>query len=65
MEKGDYIFAGGLVTAVSILFLAVSTYEIPFYSMEANIQILSAVTTLIGLIIVAYGVAAKTARSFR
>ena len=62
MDRGDYLFAGGVVVAVSLLFLAVSTYEIPFYSPEANIQIVSLLTTVIGLVLVGYGFAFKRNR---
>jgi len=59
MDKQDYIFAGALITCISLLFLAVSTYEIPFYTMESNVQLVSAVLTAVGLGLVAYGYVAK------
>jgi dipeptide/tripeptide permease len=59
LDRADYIFAGALITAISILFLAVSTYEIPFYSMEANVQFVSALLTAVGLVIIGYGYVAK------
>lgn len=61
MERQDYLFAGGVITCISILFLAVSTYEIPFYAMEANIQLVSILTTIAGLVVVAYGYMTKSA----
>jgi hypothetical protein len=61
LDRGDYVFAGAVVTCISVLFLAVSTYEIPFYAMEVNVQIFAAIATAVGLILVAYGYVAKTA----
>ena len=61
LDRSDYVFAGGLIAVISALFLAVSTYEIPFYSMETNVQLLSAATAVVGLIIITYGYVFKTA----
>jgi hypothetical protein len=59
VDKADYIFTGGIILLVSLLFLAVSTYEIPFYGPEVNIQLVSAITTAIGIVLVGYGFAVK------
>jgi hypothetical protein len=60
LDKQDYIFTGGVITCISVLFLAVSTYEIPFYTMEVNVQFVSAFATAVGLIMVVYGYLAKS-----
>ncbi len=59
MNKADYIFTGGVIFLVSLLFLAVSTYETAFYGPEVNIQLVSAITTGIGIVLIGYGFAIK------
>jgi hypothetical protein len=55
MEKWDYVFLGLIMAAVSGLFLAVSSYEVEFYPTEVYVQIISTIPTIIGFILLGYG----------